>query len=43
MEEHIEITKWLLESDYEKAAQAMIYHLQQGKQSSFDLLMGKGV
>ena len=43
MEEHIEITKWLLESDYEKAAQTMIYHLQQGKQSSFDLLMGKGV
>ena len=41
--EHIDITKWILEGDYDKAAQSMIYHLQQGKQSSFDLLMGKGM
>lgn len=41
--EHIEITKCILDDDYEKAVEAMIYHLQQGKQSSFDLLMGKGM
>lgn len=40
--EHIEITKLIMDGEYEKAAQSMIYHLKQGKQSSFDLLMGKG-